>query len=101
MRTFLALTVTLLAICHAIGCTKNAAPPSTPRPTAAPQPQSSSAETNAAGTSDKDASSSPDADQPDDPGMTTQHDKTIKQEEPSGDESSGAAPNDGDAEPPQ
>jgi hypothetical protein len=42
-----------------------------------------------------------DADQSDDPGMTTAHDKTVKQEKPSGDESSRAAPNEGDAEPPQ
>jgi hypothetical protein len=41
------------------------------------------------------------ADQPDDPGMTTDQDKTVKQEQPSGDESSQAAPNEGDAEPPQ
>jgi hypothetical protein len=33
--------------------------------------------------------------------MTIDHDKTVKQEQPSGDESSQAAPNDGDAEPPQ
>jgi hypothetical protein len=42
-----------------------------------------------------------DADQPDDPGRTTTHDKTLQQEQPSGDESSQAAPNEGDAEPPQ
>lgn len=41
------------------------------------------------------------SDQPDDPGMTRKHDKTLIQEQPSGDESSRAAPNDGDAEPPQ
>lgn len=41
------------------------------------------------------------SDQPDDPGMTRAHDKTLIQEQPSGDESSRAAPNDGDAEPPQ
>ncbi len=41
------------------------------------------------------------ADEPDDPGMTTERDKTRQQEKPSGDESSQAAPNEGDAEPPQ
>lgn len=40
-------------------------------------------------------------DVPDDPGLTVKRDKTLKQERPSGDESSQAAPNEGDAEPPQ
>lgn len=42
-----------------------------------------------------------DSGQPDDPGMSRRHDKTLIQEEPSGDKSSRAAPNEGDAEPPQ
>ncbi|HVA50828.1 MAG TPA: hypothetical protein VNH11_31080 [Pirellulales bacterium] len=56
------------------------------------QPPSEAADVN-----DKQAT----ADEPDDPGMTTERDKTRRQEKPSGDESSQAAPNEGDAEPPQ
>lgn len=70
------------------------APPQAPPPTT----------TGNAGISTPSSATGADAlssDKPDDPGMTRAHDKTLAQEEPSGDESSRAAPNDGDAEPPR
>ena len=100
MRTFLALTYALFAVGYMAGCQQNSVPPRSTSPTIS-QPPSNSSGTAAASTPDKGESAASDATQPDDPGMTSEHDKTIKQEEPSGDESSRAAPNEGDAEPPQ
>lgn len=97
MRTLFAVTIGLLAICYTAGCQQSAAPPRAGSPTTSQTP----ANKTAASTPDSGESSTSDADQPDDPGMTTEHDKTITQEQPSGDESSRAAPNEGDAEPPQ
>ena len=99
MKTSFAWAASLSAILLITGCQK-ASPPAA----ATGQSQGAQPQTNAStpsGTEQPKAAESADSDQPDDPGMTTAHDKTVKQEEPSGDESSRAAPNEGDAEPPQ
>jgi hypothetical protein len=98
MKTSFALAASLFAILL-LGCQKNSPPaPVTGQSRAAqPQPNTSQAEPNDTSAA---VESKADADQPDDPGMTTAHDKTIKQEEPSGDESSRAGPNEGDPQGP-
>lgn len=89
----------LSVVCFVVGCQQKVSHVPTP-----PAGNSSSA---AGGTADavKDTTSTTvtdDAGAPsDDPGMTLDRDKTARQELPSGDESSRAAPNEGDAEPPR
>lgn len=96
MKATFALAALFIVFAN-ISCQPRAAPPAT-----TPPPATTGAETaDPASNGLNDAAHAPDSDQPDDPGMTTSHDKTLKQEQPSGDESSRAAPNDGDAEPPQ
>jgi len=104
MKCLLAVAASLFTILLSVGCQK-ASPPA-PDQSRAAQPQASrqvpgAADQNGPKSTGAGDESRPDADQPDDPGMTTARDKTVKQEEPSGDESSLAAPNEGDAEPPQ
>jgi hypothetical protein len=96
MRTAMFVAACLLSVCFAVGCQKGASParglPAANTNSAAPS-----------GGVDQDSTSGiqSTSDQPDDPGMSSQRDKTIRQELPSGDESSRAAPNEGDAEPPR
>jgi hypothetical protein len=97
MRTLLALSTGLLTAVLATGCQKASAPATATDQSRVTQPQNQDRN----GQEAKVTESEPAADQPDDPGMSTAHDKTVKQEQPSGDESSRAAPNEGDAEPPQ
>jgi hypothetical protein len=85
----------LYLILAAAGCQPRVAPTT---PAAPPAATTGAVGSEPSGTLD---GGMPDSDQPDDPGMTTAHDKTLRQELPSGDESSQAAPNEGDAEPPQ
>jgi len=101
MKTSFALAACLSAIFFVTGCQKSSPPAPATAPSRVVLPQentsmpSSQEQANEAGAgheTDSDAA---------DPGMTTDHDKTVEQEQPSGDESSRAAPNDGDAEPPQ
>lgn len=100
MKCFSCVGASLALIFVVVGCQK-AAPPAMPAasPTTqgAPGTQTSNLPDDGMPPSDNRAGE----EQPDDPGMTTAHDKTIKQEQPSGDESSQAAPNEGDPEPPQ
>ncbi|HVX12411.1 MAG TPA: hypothetical protein VHC22_14610 [Pirellulales bacterium] len=98
MKTSCTLVAGMLLASAVCGCQKTTAP--------APQGSGSASATATApsanaGDRATSAEMSTDADQPADPGRTTAHDKTLKQEQPSGDESSQAAPNEGDAEPPQ
>ena len=105
MKTLLVLTACLVVSFAVAGCQKATAPgtpasPAAAQSNSAPVPRGESAQDTANRITDSGVNEA-DADQPDDPGMTTDRDKTLKQEQPSGDESSQAAPNDGDAEPPQ
>ncbi|HWB09436.1 MAG TPA: hypothetical protein VG826_09440 [Pirellulales bacterium] len=99
MKTSFALAASLSTILL-LGC-QNSSPPAAVRDQSrAAQPLASTSQPEVTETG-AGAESQTEDDQPDDPGMTTAHDKTLKQEEPSGDESSRAGPNEGDAEPPQ
>lgn len=96
MKATVASAVLVIVLAN-LSCQPRAVPPAT-----APPPATTGAETSGPSSNGlNDAVQAPDSDQPDDPGMTRSHDKTLKQEQPSGDKSSRAAPNDGDAEPPQ
>lgn len=105
MKTLLILTACVVVSFAVAGCQKATAPATQASPAAA---QTKTAPGQPGGPGQAAANritdsgvDEADADQPDDPGMTTDRDKTLKQEQPSGDESSQAAPNDGDAEPPR
>lgn len=100
MKTLLILTLSLSLLCVTMGCQKTAMPTGSLESSTTAQPNSNLTADDQSSQRTNEAQSA-DADQPDDPGMTTAHDKTVKQETPSGDESSRAAPNEGDAEPPQ
>lgn len=100
MKNSIWTSAAFLAILIAAGCQQTTAPKQEVHPPATGQ---TAEQRQAANPSAEQPTAGPrsDVDQPDDPGMTTAHDKTPKQEEPSGDESSRAAPNEGDAEPPE
>ena len=93
------IAVCLFVVCFVVGCQQKVSP--------VPAPPAGNTTNAAGGTTDalSDANSTTVTDdagaQSDDPGMTIDRDKTASQELPSGDESSKAAPNEGDAEPPQ
>jgi hypothetical protein len=100
MKTLLVLALSLSLLCVTTGCQKTATPAERAKSSTTAQPKNNPAVSEQSSESTNESQTA-DADQPDDPGMTTAHDKTVKQETPSGDESSRAAPNEGDAEPPQ
>ena len=103
MRPALILTAGFIPFWFTTGCQKSSTPPPAavraPPPAAVDQPVPVRANADTGDAPDEAEQAG--ADEPDDPGRTTARDKTAQQEEPSGDESSRAAPNDGDAEPPQ
>lgn len=102
MKTSFILAASLSAILVTASCQKSSPPAADQSRAAPPQTNGSAVDLQEQPKPiDPATDSKADADQPDDPGMTTAHDKTVKQEKPSGDESSNAGPNEGDAEPPQ
>lgn len=103
MKRLIWANATLISFLVALGCQQTAAPTQGVGSASgggqnAAERQAAQQPSNEAATSDAGTDRS---EQADDPGMTTTHDKTRKQEQPSGDESSRAAPNEGDAEPPR
>lgn len=102
MKTTRILAVSFVLVFVIAACQKTTSPMRPNSPAATPNvPPASSGQPEQIGGANNGTDNGADAGQPDDPGMTSDHDKTLKQEQPSGDESSQAAPNDGDAEPPQ